>query len=425
VDAVQKVSQRHPHLRSRIATDESGAAMLTEEGSGSASVQSVPRQSADHWIRVVEESCRIPFDFSARPPVRFVMLESARATDIVILCHRIICDGLSLAYVARDLLAHLANSALAVEPLAEAAPMNRDNLPSASKASALARMAIGRMNRRWERERVVFSQEDYRSLHRAYWARYTHRVLPVELDEAETAALVDRCRAHEVTVNSALAAAFTGAQQAVLGEKEFPDRVAVAVDLRERLPRPPGEAMGFYQGTARPRYRYTVDKGFWENARRLQAALQPLLTDKALFLEPLVWTQRAVTLLEAIPFKRLGGLVPSGAPRHARLAGFARRNDTLTVMQKREGGASLDQRRYGTAITDLGRLDLARQYGTLTLERVIYLAGAEVPLVTVNLALGAAIVAERLSLAIEFVEDNVDMATMENICDRALEILRE
>jgi hypothetical protein len=117
--------------------------------------------------------------------------------------------------------------------------------------------------------------------------------------------------------------------------------------------------------------------------------------------------------------------VPSGAPRHARLAGFARRNDTLTVMQKREGGASLDQRRYGTAITDLGRLDLARQYGTLTLERVIYLAGAEVPLVTVNLALGAAIVAERLSLAIEFVEDNVDMATMENICDRALEILRE
>ncbi|MHB1317274.1 MAG: condensation domain-containing protein [Anaerolineae bacterium] len=425
VDAVDKVSQRHSHLRARIAEDERGGATLTEEGAGAPQVQAVPRASDDSWIRAVEEACQVPFDFGARPPVRFLLLESLRATDIVILCHHIICDGMSLAYVARDLLAHLANPALAVERLPDALPMDRDNLPAGVKANGIARMAIGRMNRKWARERAVFDQEDYRSLHRGYWGRYRHRVLPAAWDEDETTGLVERCRAQQVTVTSALTAAFVGAQVAVLGEKEFHERVAVAADLRERLRVPPGEAMGFYAGLARPRFRYDAAKGFWDNVRAFHAAAGKLYTDKALFQDPLLWTYLDATILEAMNFKRLGALVPSGMPRHARLATFSRRDDTVSKILARDRMASLDQKIFGTAVTNLGRLDWPREYGTLTLERMILKPGGGYPLVTVNLVVGAVTAAGRLSLALEFVEDNLDMPAAERIRDRAEGYLRE
>jgi hypothetical protein len=84
---------------------------------------------------------------------------------------------------------------------------------------------------------------------------------------------------------------------------------------------------------------------------------------------------------------------------------------------------SLETVFLGTAVTNLTRLDFPRKYGALELDRLIMKPGGGFPLVSVNLVLGAVTCAGKLSLVIEFVEDNIDMGTMEKIKEEAMEAL--
>jgi len=214
-DAVSKVRQRHPNLRVRIIEDADGEPWFTSEGAREISVEVVSRESDTHWIRVVQESFQIPFEFDAQPAIRFILLQSPTTSELVILCHHIICDGLSLAYLARDLMAHLGDPTREVEVLPDPVPMDRENISEDVSVNAVVRFFINRTNKKWEEDKIVFDQEDYRNLNEAYWMHYRHQLLCVELSEAQTLALVERCRNEEVTVNSALATAFAGAQAMV------------------------------------------------------------------------------------------------------------------------------------------------------------------------------------------------------------------
>ncbi len=422
-EAVARVRIRHRNLRCRIAEDEHGTPWLTSEGSGEIAITTLPRESDGHWMRVVSESCQVPFEFEARPAIRFILVQGAAVSELAIVCHHILCDGLSLAYLARDLMVHLGDPAREAEPLPDAVPVGLDNLPKGVSANALVRWVIGRTNQKWAAEKVVFDQEDYRELTGAYWARYPHQALNVELSEEETTALLERCRSAEVTVNSALSAAFVGAQVLVQGAEPFHSSAFVAGSLRDRLPRPPGEAMGFYAGSVTAKFRYDTCKALWENAREFQRIVRPLFTDKNLFGALLTWCYLDPTLLEAMNFKKLGALVPEGAARHDKLAAFHERDDTVLRILRRERIDTLEQVTTGTAITNLGRLDFPRQYGALELERLTMNPGGGFPLVNFNLVLGAVTCAGKLSLLVEWVTDNVEVSTMEEIKDRALDSL--
>ena len=422
-DAITKVQQRHPHLRSRIVDDEQGNPWLTSEGAGEIPIQTVQRESAGQWIGLVQEACRVPFDFDLRPPVRFLLIQSPEASDLVILCHHVICDGLSLGYLARDLMHHLGDPDRQVEPLPEPAPIDRDTLPEGISLNPVARFFVRRINKKWLDEKVVFDQEDYLTLSAAYWRRYQHQVLPVELSEAQTSALVERCREQGVTVNSALTAAFVAAQTLVLGDRPFHSGILVAASLRDRLPVPAGEAMGFYASAVQPKFGYNGSRGFWDNARQFHGKVRALYTDKALFREAAGWCHVEPTILEAIIFKTLGGLVPEGASRYDKISAFSRREDTVLSILKRDKMDSLDRILYGTTVTNLARLDFPRTYGTLELERLIMKPGGAFPLANFNLVLGAVTCSGKLSLLLEFVEDNVDVRTVEEIKDKALELM--
>lgn len=422
-DAVSKVQQRHPNLRVRIVEDDDGDPWFSSEGAKEIPVEIVHRESDDHWIQVVQEACQIPFDFDVRPAIRFILVQSPMTSELIILCHHIICDGLSLAYLARDLMDHLGDPTREVEVLPDPVPVDRDSIPQEVSVNALVKYFVNRMNKKWKNEQVVFDQEDYVNLSSAYWMTYQHQMLSVELSEAQTTALVDRCRAEKVTVNSALSAAFVGAQTMVQGVKPHHSSVGVASSLRDRLQKPAGEVMGFYAGMVTLKFKYSSRTGFWENTRRFHNQVRPLFTNKNLFQDPLLWCTLDPTILEAIPFKKLGGLVPGQASRHQKLSAFARRDDVVQSVLKRDKMESLDRVIMGTAVTNLTRMDFPRQYGSLELDRLIMKPGGAFPLVNVNLVLGAVTCAGRLGLLVEYVEDNIEISTMEEIKDRALEFL--
>jgi len=421
--AVSKVQQRHPNLRVRIEEDAEHRPWFTSQSVDKIPIQVVPRTSADQWIQVYHDECRVPFQFDRQPAIRFILVQSAAESELILFCHHIICDGLSLAYLARDLMVHLGDPTREVEVLPDPVPIGLDNMPEEMSLNGIAKFFVNRINNKWAAERVTFTQGDYEALNQAYWANYTHHMLPVELSEAQTTALVERCRAETVTVNSALTAAFVAAQGMVLGDS--PDRrsVGVGVSLRGRLPHPAGETMGFYAQAALLKFKYDTRKAFWDNARAFHRDIQPRYANKLLFQDLLAWCYLDPSILEAIHFKRLGGLVPAFLPSHEKLAAFGQRDDTVLGVLKREKMDDLERKALGTVVTNLTRMDFSRQYGALELDRLILNPGGGFPLVGVNLVVGAVTCSGKLSLLLEYAEQAVEAGTMEQVRDKAMALL--
>jgi NRPS condensation-like uncharacterized protein len=422
-DAVSRVQQRHPLLRARIAEDSDHDLWFTSEGAGEIPIEVVPRESEEQWIQVFHEACQVPFEFDARPATRFILVQSPAASELIILCHHIICDGLSLAYLARDLMIHLGDPERDVEVLPDPVPLDKGSMPQDVSVGRIAQFFIKRINKQWAQSRVFFDQEDYRALCEAYWRNYTHRMLPIELSETQTSALVERCRQEQVTVNTALTAAFVGAQVLVQGDRPYHTSIGIAGSVRNRVREPVGEGMGFYAGVVTCKCGYDVKTSFWENARQFHRKITPRYTNKVLFQDLLTWCYLDSAILEALNFKRLGGLVSPDSPRYDKLSAFGEQDDVILALLKREKMDSLDRIVMGTAVTNLTRMDFPRTYGPLELDRLIMNPGGAFPLSNVGLVLGAVTCSGKLSLVVEYAEQAVDTTTMQKIADKAMTLL--
>jgi hypothetical protein len=127
--------------------------------------------------------------------------------------------------------------------------------------------------------------------------------------------------------------------------------------------------------------------------------------------------------MESLNFKTIGRLVPPQASRYSKLSAFSERDDVVTNLVKRENLDSFDNVLIGTAVTNLTRLDFPRQYGSLELERLILNPGGAFPLANVKLVVGAVTCAGKLSLIVEHAEEALDVATVREITDQAMEFL--
>ncbi len=423
-DAVSKVQQRHLNLRVRIYEDNDHNLWFTSEEVKEIPIEIIKRESDEHWIEIYQDACKIPFDFEDRPAIRFILVRSPEISELIILCHHIICDGMSLAYLARDIMIHLGNPTREVEVLSDPVPIDKDNLPQDVSINAIVKYFINRISKKWKKNEIYFDQEDYKNLNEAYWKIYKHQLLSIELSEAQTSALVDRCRKEGVTVNTALTAAFAGAQSIIQVDEVNPN-IVIAGNLRDRLQRPAGEAIGYFAGGVNLKYKYNSKTNFWDNARNLHQRVKSLYINKNLFKELLPWCYLEPGIMESLCYKMIGKLVPSDFPRHEKLSTFSNQDDVVSSLLKRQKMDSLDKLFLGTAVTNLTRLDFPKMYGLLELDRLILHPGGMFPLTIVGLVLGAVTCAGKLSLLIEYTEETIDSATMEKIKEKALKFLFE
>lgn len=422
-NAVAKVQQRHTLLRVRIIEDDQHALWFTSEGVGEIPIDIVPRKSEDDWIKLHADYSKIPYEFDTRPAIRFVLIQSPEISELIILCHHMICDGMSLAYLARDLMVHLGDPSAAVEVLPDPAPITLDNLPSEVSIPGLVKKIIQRIKDQWAEEIVFFDQEDYETLTKTYWDNYDHEIFPIELTEEETSAVVARCKKEGITVNSAITAAISGALTFVEGEKSHNAQTVVATSLRDPLPNPPGEAMGYYAQGVQLKLKYNHKKSFWDNARKYHKKIRPNFTNKKMFGDLPMYLMMDSNLYSVLSFKNLGGLVSPEARRYEKLSGFAKREDVIVRLLQRAKMDSLDAKLMGPAITNLGRVDFPRTYGDLELDRLLMQPGGAFPLVHVDIVLGAVTCSGKLSMILEYTPAAVETTAMEKIKDKTLEYL--
>ena len=422
-DAVDKLQHRHAHLRHKIVLDDEGVPWFRSRDLKPIPIEMAPRKNDQEWIRIIQEQSQIPFDFDQRPPIRFLLVQSPSRSELVIFCHHVICDGMSLAYLARDLLVELGEPSHHLEVLPDPIPIDQDNLPPGISLNALVKFFVERINKKWRKDKLVFDQQDYQDLSFAYWTHFKPQMQLIELDEKQTSALVENCRQKDLTVNSALTVALAAAQLSIQGKMPCHDDITVAGSLRDRLDKSPGEAMGFFAGAVSLKFKFNDQIDFWENTRKFNQRIQPLYNNKNLFKEPLIWSYLDPGILSSLSFKMIGGLVPKESNRHEKLSQFSHRQDVISDMLKREKMDSFENPLIGTAVTNLTRLDFPSHYGELELERMYLKPGGAYPLVFVNLLAGVVTCSGKLSLVVEYDEGRIDSETVSKICDQTLSYL--
>ena len=246
-DALYKVRQQHPLLGVRIYMDDNGEPWYTNEQVPESLLKVVQRTSDQDWHRELLIQYKIRFELATGPLIRFVLLQSPEISEIFIICHHVICDGTSLAILARDLLLYIGNPERKVQEMPEPALATPDNFPIDIKIGKVFTAAINKMNQKWQQNKVIFDEEDEDNLFRAFWDKYNLKIISVELNEKETTSLVEKCSQHGVTVNSALNTAFLAAKNSVQGPFKGGKRnIMVPVNTRKRYKNPIGEHFGLY-----------------------------------------------------------------------------------------------------------------------------------------------------------------------------------
>jgi len=210
--ALDSLRKRHALLAVRVVIDENDIAWYVSQDVPEFTISTIPRQAEDQWLQIAVDECKTSFPIETGPLVRFSLLHSPERSDLVVCAHHAICDGMSLTYLIRDILQHLADPDRVVEILPEPPAITRDSVPSPPSSNLVARGVIGLFNKLWTRRNIRFDSSDLKRLHRTFWDKNRDAgLLAWESSVAETKALVSRCRAENVTVNTALWTAFLAA----------------------------------------------------------------------------------------------------------------------------------------------------------------------------------------------------------------------
>jgi NRPS condensation-like uncharacterized protein len=222
-----------------------------------------------------------------------------------------------------------------------------------------------------------------------------------ELSAENTRKLVAKCRKENVTVNSALWAAFLSAQHRVQGNKPaFRNQAGMAVSTRNKLKVPVGENLGFYASSLSLKLKVYHEASFWDYARQVHKAIRKEL-DKTDIFRMLVTEVLPPTLLDSFYFCKYDGFDNS-------------------LSRKMLKQLKWDKTSFGYSITNVGRVNIDTEYGRRKLEAVYG------PLLYSDVnekVVGITTVGGILTFSMSCNADNVSSEAVENIRKQVMQII--
>jgi len=415
--AIYKVRQQHPLLGVRIYVDEKSEPWYTNENVPENLLKVVQRTSDKDWNRELLNDYKIRFKLSTGPLARFILMQSPEISEVLIICHHVICDGTSLAILARDLLLYVGNPDRKVQEMSEPPLATPDNFPIDIKIGKAIRFAIKKMNDLWQKKKLIFDEEDEDNIFRAFWDNYSFKIISVELSEEKTSNLVENCRQHGITVNSALNTAFLGARNSIRGPFKGGKRnIMVPVNTRKHYKNPIGEHVGVYVSGFELKFSYNPKKSFWENAKIFNDEAKENLYINKIFEFAAITDLVDQSMIDARQFTFFGNLVPSNYSRYEKIHAYS--NDEKNIANKR--AKKQIPKLPVMAITNLGLLDYPSKYGSLELDRFIFVTSGTP---YIELVVPVVTVAGKLSFTINYLEETTDTETMEKIKTEVLKFL--
>ncbi|MHA2236049.1 MAG: condensation domain-containing protein, partial [Candidatus Thorarchaeota archaeon] len=320
--AIDKVLVTYPLFGVRLEWIDHDVHWSTTDGAAEVPVKIYPRESDDTWIEILNKDHAIPLRPSKGPLTRFILVQGSDMSELMIYCHHSISDGRSMAYALREILLHLDDPNREPANFPEAPPMTPEIFPKGAAAGKVRASLIGRLNKNWEKEKVLFDEEDLINIWEAVWKNTKYGIEIIEFDQEETQKLIEIARSNKVTLNSSLLVTFVKARFDAIGREADKISVATTVDARKRLTVDCSDGVGFYSGGSFLDFNYREKKSLWDNIRAYHKDVKKQLEGSKIFSVGADHFVLDQTLVDAITIALAGDQVEAHQSRYAKLSKF-------------------------------------------------------------------------------------------------------
>jgi len=416
-NAVDRMLVTYPQFGVRIRKTQD-AVLCTTEGAAEVPIKMYEREDEASWLNALNEEHSIPVYHSKGPLTRLILVKDETTSELILFCHHTICDGRSLELGLREVILNLGDPSRTPPIMSEVPAHTPEVFPATFSKSRARSWLVSQVNKKWDKERVTFDEEDIANLWEAFWKGSRYRVELVQLEKDETDRFVQMCRANGVTVNSALIVAFVRARADALKPYEGKVKSVIAVDTRERLLIDAQDAVGLYAGGVKYDFDYKHNSPFWDNVRNLHKVISKHLKDNDVF-GP-IYDQFLLdqTLIDAMLFAEIGDLVEPHQSRYDKISTFVRNPGGLVskYLKKTVGAAP------HIVMTNLGRMGIPEEVEGIKIDCAFFTPSSGLKM---ELALGVATAGGRLTAAINYHDAYFDHSNMARISRRARELIGE
>jgi NRPS condensation-like uncharacterized protein len=395
-EAVKNVCVRHPFLNSSVEIDNDNNVWLVQN-KNSIGIEYYNSKEMD-WQTWYKESDAVPFDFYQGPLVKFCVI-NGKNTEIIILGHHIIGDGIGYLNVVKDLLLLLDNRIDVIPQIPPSKPTDR-YFKETVLLEQPTRDYAHWLNEEWRKNRTRFSEEDYQVFFEQYRKQYAPNLYMASLEGNKVKELLEKSKLNGLTVNELIASIFSIVLMEKLDRKEI--RLGVAVNIRDELVSEPCNCMGNYVSGISVKVNIEPANDFISNAKNIASITrEQLWNTKNRHLVVHFLNEFDKDLIESTMFAAYGNFDNSVSRRLAELIGEQLENK-------------------GLGISNLGRHNFDN-YENIKIMDVQFIG----PAFPANLLTVGVITAnDKVNLCLRYNEGEIETNIIKTIYEKAIELLK-
>lgn len=362
-NAIIEAVSKNEILNTKIVITKKGEAYFENQSSEINPNEKIEICKDLDWKDVIKEQERIPFEYEQGELIRFFFLQNANKQELVIMAHRLLGDGASIAFLIEDIMCSLEDQKIANKMYKRPKMQKKQE-----KQSFMKKLHIKYICNQWEREGTVFCKDEYDKLYRDVWFKKVSYVQYETFYAEPLLRIASYAKREGVMIASVILTAFAKASRELrqmLPKESTDDKIAKAnemLDMNEiqKLLRPDKflleissnreyKGIGDYAINKPFSYLYNSDISFSENVKQLDKQIKTAQ-----------YGQEDI-LVEMYPKSMTDSI-------HFQLAGFYMSPETEWFIKE----LGYDPEGVSTAVTNLAKVPIPTKYKTLSLRNYVY-----------------------------------------------------
>jgi NRPS condensation-like uncharacterized protein len=394
-EALENVCLRNPLLKCSVEIDNDNNAWLVQRD-GSINIEYYKFTEMD-WQTWYKKTDNTPFDLLKNPLVKFCII-AGEHTEIILLGHHIIGDGIGYLNLVKDILLALDNRIDITPQIPPFKPADKE-FKETVPLGLLIKMFAGKLNKKWRKSRVRFSENDYLEFFKKYRAKYSPSLYMALIEGDDIRKILEKAKSNGLTVNEIIASAFSISVMKTLNYRKA--CLGLAANIRNELVSEPNNCMGNYvTGISAKIYNKPSDD-FILNAKKIAGTMKKKLGSmKGRHLLVHFLNEFDKDLIESLVFAAYGGFDHPVSKKLAELIGERTEDKNL-------------------GISNLGRHDFGG-YETFKVINIQFIGPAfpanllKVDVITID---------SKMNLCFRYNEGEIKGNVVKTICEKTIELL--